>query len=137
MPKLPCTLLVDDDPTTNYLNRKLLETLGVTKRVLVALNGQEALHVLAAECPADNSPTCPTLILLDINMPGMNGFEFLEAFAHLPLAQRQAIVIVMLTTSMHPRDMQRLAALPVAGFLSKPLNPAKIQEVLQTHFSAS
>ena len=43
MPKLHCTLLVDDDPTTNYLNRKLLEKLDVTKQVLVAHNGQEAL----------------------------------------------------------------------------------------------
>ncbi|MGI4741610.1 MAG: response regulator [Janthinobacterium lividum] len=137
MPKLSCTLLVDDDPTTNYLNRKLLESLAVTERVLVALNGQEALHVLAAECPADDSATCPVLILLDINMPGMNGFEFLETFQQLPLARRQTIVIIMLTSSLHARDLQRLNTLPVAGFLSKPLNPAKVHELLRTHFNNS
>lgn len=133
MAKLSCTLLVDDDPTTNYLNRKLLETLDVTERVLVALNGQEALRVLAAEC-TEASPTCPALIFLDVNMPLMNGFEFLAAYQQLPLALRQAIVIIMLTTSMHPQDLRRLDALPVAGFLSKPLNPAKVHEVLRTHF---
>ncbi|MGI4735706.1 MAG: response regulator [Janthinobacterium lividum] len=137
MLKLPCTLLVDDDPTTNYLNRKLLESLAVTEHILVALNGQEAMHVLTTECPVGDGPACPILILLDINMPGMNGFEFLEAFQQLPLARRQSIVIVMLTTSMHPRDMERLAALPVAGFLTKPLSPAKVHEMLRTHFSAS
>lgn len=136
MPKLPCTLLVDDDPTTNYLNRRLLEKLEVTERVLVALNGQEALQVLSTECPENSaSPTCPVLIFLDINMPLMNGFAFLEAYEQLPLAKRQAIVIVMLTTSVHLGDLQRLERLPVAGFLSKPLNPAKVQEILQTHFS--
>ena len=134
MPKLQCTLLVDDDPTTNYLNRKLLEKLDVTEQVMVALNGQEALQVLAAEC-TEASPTCPALIFLDVNMPIMDGFSFLSAYQQLPLAKQQAIVIVMLTTSLHPRDLQRLEALPVAGFLSKPLNPAKINSILQAHFS--
>ena len=134
MPKLRCTLLVDDDPTTNYLNRKLLEKLDVTEQVLVALNGREALAVLAAEC-TEASPTCPALIFLDVNMPLMNGFDFLKAYQQLPLAKRRAIVIVMLTPSVHPRGLQRLEAPPVAGFLSKPLNPAKIEGILQTHFS--
>jgi len=133
MPKLLCTLLVDDDPTTNYLNRKLLEKLGVTEHVLVALNGQEALQVLATEC-AEASLTCPALIFLDVNMPVMDGFGFLSAYQQLPLAKQQAIVIVMLTTSVHPRDLQRLEALPVAGFVSKPLNSAKVNDVMQAHF---
>ena len=46
VPKLRCTLLVDDDTTTNYLNRKLLERLDVTEQVVVALNGEDALQVL-------------------------------------------------------------------------------------------
>ena len=135
MSKLSCILLVDDDSTTNYLNRRLLEKLAVADRVLVALNGQEALRMLAAECPeTGGEATCPTLVFLDINMPLMNGFAFLEAYQQLPLARRRALVIVMLTTSVHPRDLQRLEALPVAGFLNKPLNPAKVQQVLQDHF---
>ena len=134
MPKLRCVLLVDDDPTANYLNRKLLEKLAIADHVRVALNGLEALAVLAAECP-EAGPSCPALIFLDINMPLMDGFEFLEAYQQLPLAQQQAMVIVMLTTSVHPRDLQRLETLPVAGFLSKPLNPAKVHDILQAHFS--
>lgn len=137
MPTLSCILLVDDDPTTNYLNRKLLESLAVTERILIALNGQEALHVLATECTEASPTPCPALIFLDVNMPLVNGFEFLEAYQHLPLAHRQATVIIMLTTSLHPRDLQQLHTLPVAGFLSKPLNPAKVREVLQTHFAVS
>lgn len=134
MPKLHCILLVDDDPTTNYLNRKLLEKLEVTDLVMVALNGQEALQMLANEYP-DASPACPALIFLDVNMPLMNGFEFLAAYKELPLAKHRAIVIIMLTTSVHPQDLERLQQLPVAGFLTKPLNPAKVSEILQTHFA--
>ena len=70
-------------------------------------------------------------------MPLMNGFDFLEAYQQLPLARQQAIVIVMLTTSVHPRDLARLEALPVAGFLSKPLNPAKVHDILRIYFGQS
>jgi CheY-like chemotaxis protein len=133
LPKLRCTLLVDDDSTTNYLNRKLLERMEVAEQVMVAQNGQEALQVLVEQC-TDASPSCPALILLDINMPRMNGFEFLSAYEQLPLPQRGAIVIVMLTTSLHTQDLERLQQFPVAGFLSKPLSKDKVEQVLQMHF---
>ncbi|MBC8084434.1 MAG: response regulator [Hymenobacter sp.] len=133
VPKLRCTLLVDDDTTTNYLNRKLLEKLDVTEQVMVALNGEEALEVLKTQC-SEASRSCPALVFLDINMPQMNGFEFLSVYVQLPLPQRGAIVIVMLTTSLHPHDMERLQQFPVAGFLNKPLNKDKVNDVLQAHF---
>ena len=136
--RVRCVLLVDDDPITNYLNRRLLEKLDATEQVLVALNGHEALQVLARECPESGPGSCcPALIFLDVNMPLMNGFDFLDAYQLLPLARRRAIVIIMLTTSVHPNDMQRLENRPVAGFLSKPLNPEKIQRVLDQHFGAA
>ncbi|WP_310396744.1 response regulator [Hymenobacter sp.] len=134
MSKLSCTLLVDDDPTTNYLNRRLLEKMGVTNQVLVALNGQEALQMLTTECHEASTPSCPALIFLDVNMPLMDGFEFLTAYQQLPLDRQRAIVIVMLTTSVHPRDLQRLEALPVAGFLRKPLTAEKVTQILQANF---
>lgn len=134
MQKLPCTLLVDDDSTTNYLNSKLLERLRVTEELLVAQNGQQALDLMQQRCQAD-SPGCPVLIFLDVNMPVMNGIEFLEAYQGLALDQHQAsIIIVMLTTSLHPQDVQRIEAYRIAGFLSKPLTRDKINSVLEQHF---
>jgi len=133
MPAIRCTLLVDDDPTTNYLNRRLLQRLNVTAQVREAGNGQEALDLLATSCTAPDAPACPALIFLDINMPVMDGFAFLEMYQRRPLVQ-PPIVIVMLTTSLHPADVQRVNRLPVAGFLTKPLTAEKIQQVLQQHF---
>lgn len=133
MSKLPCVLLVDDDPTTNFLNRKLLLRLSVTDQVLVALNGQEALDVLRAQCerqPAGH----PVLIFLDINMPVMNGIQFLEAYQQLPPARQCALVVVMLTTSVNPQDVQRVEQLPVTDFLPKPLTQQQVERVLQAHF---
>ena len=135
MPAIHCTLLVDDDPTTNYLNRKLLQRLAVTAQVREALNGQEALDLLAASCAAPGAPACPALIFLDVNMPVMDGFAFLETYQQLPLAQQ--CVIVMLTTSLHPADVQRADQLPVAGFLTKPLTAEKVAQVLADHFPGS
>lgn len=134
MHKLACTLLVDDDQTTNYLNRKLLERLAISDTVLVAENGQQALDLLVEHCQ-ESTPSCPALLFLDVKMPVMNGFEFLEAYQKLRWAQERNIVIVVLTTSLHPQDVQRVTELPVAGFLSKPLTQEKITQILQKHFA--
>lgn len=134
MQKLPCVLLVDDDQTTNYLNQRLLHRLGVAEKVLVAANGRQALVLLAEHCQAANAHDCPALVLLDVNMPVMNGFEFLEAYALLPAPQRRAAVVVMLTTSLHPQDVERARQRHIITFLSKPLTPAKVAAVLAKHF---
>ncbi|MGI4739017.1 MAG: response regulator [Janthinobacterium lividum] len=133
MPKLTSILLVDDDSTTNFLNKLLINRLQVVEQLLVAENGAEALALLQAVGTPD-APDSPALVLLDVNMPVMNGLEFLEAYQALPLAQRQTIVIVLLTTSVNPRDLGRVAELPVAGTLTKPLTEEKLRGLLRQHF---
>jgi CheY-like chemotaxis protein len=132
MTKISHILLIDDDKTTNFLNQLLLENLGVTDQVLVAENGQEALTLLESRSEIGQGPA---LILLDINMPVMNGFEFLEAYQQLTSAHEHTVVIVMLTTSLGARDMSRLEQLPVQGFLHKPLRPEMVHTLLKQHFS--
>ncbi|RZK28090.1 MAG: response regulator [Hymenobacter sp.] len=134
MPHLLRVLLVDDDQTTNFLNKLLLTRLGVTEQVLTATNGEEALRLLAQQCK--EPAICPNLILLDMNMPVLNGLAFLEAYAQLPSTIRHTIVIVMLTTSLHPVDLARAQQLPIAGFLNKPLTAEKVADLLREHFAA-
>lgn len=133
MAAISCTLLVDDDETTNYLNQTLLRRMAVSDQVLVAGNGQEALDLLLAHCEQPTSLTCPALILLDVKMPRMNGFEFLQAYAQRPTRQNPTVVI-MLTTSLNPHDVAHMQGLPIAGFLTKPLTRDKVNQVLQQHF---
>ena len=118
--------------TSNFLNTKLLQHLAPSVQVLTALNGREVLAGLPAHCQPPTSG-CPALIFLDLNMPVMDGFAFLEAYQQLPAAQRQGVVL-MLTTSVNPRDLARLQDLPVAGFLAKPLTEEKVVRVLVDHF---
>ena len=133
MQKLAAILLVDDDPTSNYLHQLLLEELAVADQLLVATNGAEALHILTHVLPPA-AAAGSVLVLLDVNMPVMNGLEFLEAYQQLPPDRWQAVVIVMLTTSLHPRDLARIQALPIAGLVSKPLSEEKINTILREHF---
>jgi CheY-like chemotaxis protein len=130
---LPAILLVDDDPTVNFLNQRLLSRLNVSQEVYVAQNGVEALTLLNLHCQA-HFRTCPALVLLDLNMPVMDGFEFLEAYQRLPVEQRQGTSIVVLTSSVLPADQVRAQKLAVAGFLTKPLTRESLNTVLQAQF---
>ncbi len=130
MQKLSSILLVDDDSTNNFLNELLLKSLNVTDTILIAEDGEQALELL--ERTPD--PAEPALILLDVNMPGLNGIQFLEAYRRLPQAHRHATVIIMLTTTMDARDLSRLDELHIAGLVSKPLTQEKVDSILQLHF---
>ena len=137
MAAIPCTLLVDDDDTTNYLNQALLKRLAITDTVLVAGNGQEALGLLHRHCAPAAAATCPALIFLDMKMPLMNGFEFLRAYSQRPPTENPSVVIIMLTTSLNPRDVAQLHGLPISGYLTKPLTREKISQLLLEHFPAT
>ncbi len=131
MHKLECILLVDDDETTNFINQMLLEDMEATHQVLLACNGREALKIINQQC---GQGCCPELILLDINMPEMNGFEFLEAYETLECSHKQSVVIAMLTTSLNPKDVARARDMPIKDFLNKPLTEEKVHELFREHF---
>lgn len=129
--KLNKILLVDDNEADNYLHKLIISEAEVAESVVDQPDGKAALEYL--EKGADQLP--PDLIFLDINMPRMNGWEFLEAYAQLPDELQSAVVIVMLTTSVFSKDRERAERLPnFSGFLSKPLTEENLLKVIQQHF---
>lgn len=120
-------MLVDDDEITIYLNESLLANLQVSSQIASFTDGDEALKSIQHRCPFKN---CPDLILLDLNMPVFDGFEFLEAFKKLPSDKTGKVQIVVLTSSSNPNDLQRVKELGVNQILNKPLNLEKIQSIL-------
>ena len=132
--QLNCILLIDDDEPTNFLNKLTLEQAGCTQQIRIAQSGQEALDYLQDE----NATPRPDLIFLDINMPAMDGWEFLERYRSLPPARKADIVLIMLTTSLNPDDEKRTRAIPeVAGFENKPLSQEQLNHLLKKYFSNS
>lgn len=129
MEKLPIILLVDDEPATNYAHERLLRQLGVAQEVHSVTSSEEAIALLLREQPFE-----PALVLLDVNLPGLGGFEFIDAFQRLPDPQRAATHIVLLTGGMTSQDLLRLNELPIAGLVIKPLTREKINTLLQLHF---
>ncbi|WP_298861526.1 response regulator [uncultured Sulfitobacter sp.] len=123
-------LLVDDDAVTNMMHSRVIERSGRAKRIDVATDGQEALDIIRADLLA-GSPL-PELIFLDINMPGMGGFEFLEHYANLQINPDAQLIIVMLSTSLLEADHARAEADPnVHSFCDKPLRVEKLLELVE------
>jgi CheY-like chemotaxis protein len=128
MKRIRSILLVDDDKANNYLTQLLLEDMDVADQIFVAENGQEAMHFIATNPVAANSDN-PDLqvILLDINMPVMDGFEFLGKFQNFPVSKH--IHVIMLTTSVHPKDLEKAKTFQVSYYLNKPITEEKLAEV--------
>ncbi len=125
-------LLIDDDSITNYINKRIIEKSGLSKEIVVAQNGFEALKILSDNC--SRLGTCPELIFLDINMPIMSGFEFLEEYQHLYFANKPDVVLYLLTTSTHMKDMDKMKGYKVTGILNKPLTAEKLNKVIQANY---
>ncbi|WP_224996154.1 response regulator [Cesiribacter sp. SM1] len=130
MKKIKCILLIDDDETTNIINEMLIMDMGVTSELLQARNGKEGIELLQKKADQNN---LPELILLDINMPVMDGFAFLEAYQKMDLPDKDSVIIIMLTTSLNPSDVERARSAGVADYISKPLTEKSLQSILEKH----
>jgi CheY-like chemotaxis protein len=116
-------MLVDDNPLDNFVNKKLLETNRFAENVVVCESGAAALLHLKSCSVSD----LPEVIFLDINMPGMDGFQFLDAFAMLTEAHHRTCRVIMLSTSESFKDLNRANRNRyVRKFLNKPLTAAVI-----------
>ncbi|QKG55429.1 response regulator [Hymenobacter sp. BRD128] len=130
-------VLIEDNETTSFLNNRLLSRLGVARQVSSFAKAEEALDFLwggAQASPAD-AQAVPDLVFVDLKMPGMSGFDFLERYSQLPADTQERTVVAVLTTSMHGADTARVAQYPNVEYLTKPLTEEKMQRLLAKRFS--
>ncbi|GAA4428988.1 response regulator [Pontibacter saemangeumensis] len=130
-------LLVDDDETTNYLNERLLNEMEVAREIRILKNGKEAIDYLsnAYASPLDPAFKRPDLIFLDIKMPVMDGFTFLEEYERRGLDMGDHMIILMLTSSASFYDLERLKSFrKVKRHFSKALTKHDVREILSDFF---
>ena len=118
-------LLVEDDEVDALTVRRAFRELKVTNPLVQRSNGEEALHFLR-----ETPHAAPCLILLDLNMPVMNGIEFLQVIKRHPHWRR--IPAVVLTTSEEEQDRIASFDLSVAGYMAKPVDYRRFVEAMRT-----
>lgn len=127
--KLNCILLVDDNEADNNFHRIMIEEAQIAEHIDVEENGVDALAYLQRE-----GQVPPDLIFLDINMPKMNGWEFLDEYKKVK-ADSRSKVIVMLTTSQNPEDREKAAGISeVNGFQVKPISVEGLKKIVNKYF---
>lgn len=130
MVKINNVILIDDDYVNNYITCQLIKRLNATERITIFSNGHDALnHMLGLSL---NEISLPKLILLDIHMPVMDGYEFLEGFKKLNLKTQSSSKVVVLTSSNRRADMEKMKVLGVNYFFNKPLTESMVAEIMNT-----
>src|SRR6201991_4741602 len=124
-------LLVDDDEINNFISIKLIKKAVENTEISACLNGRFAIEELA-EIQRKDPALLPDFILLDINMPIMNGWEFLDEYKRLNIDPLGKSKIFIISSSVFSNDINKARSYPlVKDFISKPLNVDKIVELFK------
>ncbi len=128
-------LIIDDDQVNNFIVSSTLKKLQISEHIDAVLNGLEGIHYLIDK--SKSAPEMiPQLIILDINMSVMDGWEFLEEFEKFEEEFKSNINIYMVSSSVYEEDIQRSKTFAsVKDFISKPLLEETILQIYNKHFN--
>ena len=126
--KIDRVCLIDDDHIFVYGAKRLMREIDFYEDLSVFSNGQEALdHFIKVLQTGDSMPS---LLFLDLNMPIMTGWEFLEELLNLPGIQTDGMAIYIMSSSVDPRDLERIQAYPIIkNYILKPMTMEDLQGV--------
>jgi len=127
--RVNCIMLIDDDPDDNFYHKRVIKKCDAADTVITKQTGMDALEYLKSK--NNSNHIHPDLIFLDINMPGMNGWEFLEEYNKMDEQFQSRAIVVMLSTSDNPDDKMKAKLYNgISDFKSKPLTKEMLEEIL-------
>lgn len=119
---LELIMCIDDDPITLMLFKKVVQRASFAKEIMNALNGQEAITLINTINDSPNQENKPQLIFLDLNMPVMGGWEFIDLFNVSNYYNLNNTKVIILTSTIDPEDIKKSKSYPnVIEFLPKPI----------------
>jgi CheY-like chemotaxis protein len=129
--KYRAVMLIDDNEIDNLINQKMIEASSITENIYTHTGAKSAIEFLKNMEKMDVADkVLPDVIFLDIDMPLMDGFQFLDEFANLSQATRKKCRIIMLTSSINPQDFNRAKKYEnVKLYLNKPLSHESIMKI--------
>lgn len=131
MSKIQTCCIIDDDPIFIYGTKRIMKEIDFCEDLLVYNNGQEALEGLTQI--SNLGKKVPSVIFLDLNMPIMNGWEFLDEFIQLPSNSLEQTIIYIISSSVDPRDLERVKNYKVVNnYILKPITPNDLENVLSS-----
>ena len=121
-------LCIDDDNTTLTICRLVIAKAGFAGEIITAINGREGIDFF--ERHVNDTATLPDIVFLDLNMPVMNGWDFLEEYAARYADKLPGVKIVILSSTVNPEDFRKAAQQPiVTDFISKPISVEALREL--------
>lgn len=127
-------LLIDDDKAVNFFNKLVVVKHKHFEHITTVQSGKEGLSFL--EQAERGEVPIPNIIFLDINMPAMNGWEFLDRFEQMSITFRSTIKVIILSSSSNPEHVKKsIESYDVVDFINKPLSFEILDRVFENHSS--
>ena len=122
--------LIDDDEIVKFIESKVIESTNVVNRIKTFSNGEEAINFLKSN--SKNLDSLPEIVLLDLNMPVMDGFEFLERYIMLKPKLGKKITIYVVSSYISPTDTERINRISeVTDYIVKPITKEKFEKIVR------
>ncbi|WP_396636503.1 response regulator [Maribacter sp. R77961] len=130
MGKIESCCIIDDDPIFIYGTKRIMKETEFCETIIVYNNGQEALDGLLEI--SQSATKIPQVIFLDLNMPIMSGWEFLDEFIKIPNSNLEKTIVYIISSSVDPRDLEKVKDYKqrVNNYILKPITPNDLESVL-------